>query len=85
MGKKKSPALVPVSPRVLNTEQSASYIGTGVSKFNDMRKNGVFPVEPLPYGRYWDRHKIDDWLDEIGGIENIEKLHEKAWLEATHG
>ena len=85
MSKKKAPVIIPLTPRVLNVEATAIYIGVSVSKFWQLRKLGIFNVAPLPYGDYFDIRSVDNWIDEIGGIENAEKQCQQAWLEAAHG
>ena len=85
MAKKKPPAITPITPRVLNAEATATYLGVSVSKFCKMRNMGLFKVPPLPYGVFFDVHQVDSWLDEIGGIENVDQAYQKAWLEAAHG
>lgn len=56
-----------VSTRIANARECAAYIGVGDSKFLEMRKSGAFPVAPVPYGEYFDLHRVDEWLDNIGG------------------
>ena len=85
MAKKKAPAITPLTPRVLNGEATAAYLGVSVTKFYEMRKMGLFKVQPLPYGVFFDVHQVNSWLDELGGIENVEQAFENAWLEAAHG
>lgn len=85
MAKKRLQAIAPMAPRVLNGEQTAAYIGVSYSKFRELVVADLFTVKPLPYGTYFDIRQVDAWLDEVGGVENVEKLHEKAWLEAANG
>ena len=85
MAKKLNPTIAPLTPRVLNFEGTATYLGVGVSKLNDMRKIGVFSVPALPYGAYYDVRRVDEWLDTIGGTEFLEEVYQKAWLEAVDG
>ena len=85
MTQKQKPKIAPLAPRVLNVENTAAYIGVGLSKLNEMRKLGVFSVPTLPYGAYFDIHRVDEWLDSIGGAENVEEALQKAWLEAADG
>ena len=85
MAEKKNIAISSLTPRVLNVAGSAAYIGVSVSKFNNMRMSGTFPVKPLSYGKYYDIVQINAWLDSIGGLQGIEELHAKAWLEAASG
>ena len=85
MGKKQKPSIAPMTPRVLNVEGTAAYLGVGVSKLNDMRNLGVFSVPTLPYGAYYDVRRVDEWLDTIGGVDNLEETYRDAWLGAVDG
>jgi predicted DNA-binding transcriptional regulator AlpA len=85
MGKPRHRMLV--TSRVSNAHETASYIGVSDSKFAEMRKTGEFPVKPLPYGPYWDRHAVDQWLDTQSGLIKVEPSctseGEDAWIKAA--
>lgn len=56
------PSLLPISlaPRGLSRGQAAEYIGVGLTKFDDMVKDGRMPKSKTIDGRrVWDRVKLD--------------------------
>ena len=47
-------------PRGLNREEAAEYIGVGVSKFDEMVRDGRMPTpKEIDSRRVWDRHRLD--------------------------
>lgn len=56
--------------RILNIGQVQELLGVSHEKFRQMRKEGKFPVKPLPYckSRY-DSKAVVQWLDGVSKIK----------------
>jgi predicted DNA-binding transcriptional regulator AlpA len=62
------PANLP--PRGLSREESAGYVGVGVTKFDEMVRDGRMPRPKHVDGRViWDRHKLDRSFEMLGESE----------------
>jgi len=62
------PAILPPSlpPRGLSRCQSAEYVGVGVSKFDEMVRDGRMPKPKRIDGRtIWDRIQLDEAFAEL--------------------
>lgn len=59
-----------MSHRIINAGETARLLGVSVEKFRLMRKEGKFPVKPLPYckSRY-DSKAVEQWLDGVSKIK----------------
>ena len=61
--RQRSPSALPLSlaPRGLSRVQSAEYVGVGVSKFDEMVRDGRMPKPKRIDGRnVWDRLELDE-------------------------
>ena len=55
-----------MTPRGLNREQAAGYVGVGVTLFDRMVADGRMPkCKPMSGRRVWDRRQLDDALDRL--------------------
>jgi hypothetical protein len=62
------PANLP--PRGLSREESAAYVGVGVTKFDEMVDDGRMPQPKHVDGRViWDRLKLDRSFEMLGESE----------------
>src|SRR6478736_341934 len=58
-------------PRGLNRFQSAAYVGVGVTKFNEMVKDGRMPPPKHVDDRViWDRHQLDQSFEALDADDN---------------
>jgi predicted DNA-binding transcriptional regulator AlpA len=56
-------------PRGLNREQSASYVGVGTTKFDEMVADGRMPKpKMIDARRVWDRDKLDVYFDNLADL-----------------
>jgi hypothetical protein len=56
-----------LAPRGLNRAMSATYIGTGTTKFDQMVKDGRMPKPKRVDGRnIWDRYRLDEAFEALG-------------------
>jgi predicted DNA-binding transcriptional regulator AlpA len=63
------PANLP--PRGLSREESASYVGVGPTKFDDMVRDGRMPKPFHVDNRVlWDRWKLDRSIDLLGARDD---------------
>lgn len=57
---------LPIEPRGLQREVAARYIGVGVSKFDEMVRDGRMPSPKRVDGRkVWDRRALDMAFDGL--------------------
>jgi prophage regulatory protein len=57
---------LPIVPRILRRDLAALYLGMGTTKLDAEVKAGRLPA-PLsitPGIRGWDRHDLDQWIEE---------------------
>lgn len=55
-----------VDPRGLSREESASYVGVGVTLFDRMVRDGRMPkCKPMGGRRVWDRKQLDDAIEAL--------------------
>jgi len=53
-------------PRGLSRDQSAAYVGVGVTKFNEMVEDGRMPPPKHVDGRViWDRYLLDQSFEQL--------------------
>jgi hypothetical protein len=53
-------------PRGLSRDQSAAYVGVGVTKFNEMVEDGRMPKPKHVDGRViWDRYLLDQSFEQL--------------------
>ena len=53
-------------PRGLSRDQSAAYVGVGVTKFNEMVEDGRMPPPKHVDGRViWDRYLLDRSFEQL--------------------
>ena len=73
--------ILPISlaPRGLSRGQSAAYIGTGTSKFDQMVEDGRMPKPKRVDGRkIWDRCGLDTAFEELPGEGDVNPWDEDA-------
>lgn len=59
--------IVPWTPRGLNRDEAAYYIGVGSTKFDELVRGGQMPKPKRIGGRVvWDRAQLDLAFSEIG-------------------
>ena len=58
---------LPFLPRLLRREQAALYCGLGATTFDAEVAAGRAPrpVQLTPGVRGWDRHDLDEWIEEL--------------------
>jgi excisionase family DNA binding protein len=67
-------------PRGLSREQAAEYIGVGVSKFDEMVKDGRMPRPKRIDGRIvWDLRKLDTAFDALDDESAAPAPKENPW------
>lgn len=55
-----------LTPRGLNREQTAAYIGIGASLFDNLVDEGLMPPPRVMGGRrVWDLHEVDQAFDQL--------------------
>ncbi len=70
-------------PRLLKTEQAASYVGVGRQKFLDEVEVGIWPSPDLRGKQpFWDRVLLDQAQDARSGLDN--EPGEQQALEAIN-
>ena len=70
------PDHVPAWPRGLNREQAARYIGVGVSKFDEMVRDGRMPKPvSIDARKVWDVRALDSKFDDLAA----DTTAEAAW------
>jgi predicted DNA-binding transcriptional regulator AlpA len=68
-------------PRGLSREQSAAYVGFGVTKFDEMVKDERMPKPKRVDNRLvWDRYALDQAFEELAREDDVNDL-EKAKQE----
>lgn len=71
----------PVLPRLLNREQAAGYCGVGVTKFDEMVKDGRMPKPRcIDARRLWDVRQLDAAVDDLP-VEG--ELRHNPWDDAA--
>lgn len=64
MNKQLLPATL--APRGLKRHEAAAYIGVGVSKFDEMVRDGRMPQpRRIDARRVWDRRELDQFFDAL--------------------
>lgn len=62
------------NPRGLNRDQASAYVGVGVTKFDEMVRDGRMPQpKRVDTRKVWDRRQLDAAFDELpdeGAIAN---------------
>lgn len=73
----------PVPRRGLSREESAMYIGVGITKFDEMVADGRMPEPRLIDGRkVWDIRALDLGFDELPvEIGDSPSLGRNSWVE----
>ena len=68
-------------PRGLSRDQSAAYVGVGVTKFNEMVEDGRMPKPKQVDGRViWDRHQLDQSFEALDADDTDDTTKAKqAW------
>jgi hypothetical protein len=68
-------------PRGLSRDQSAAYIGTGVTKFNEMVEDGRMPKPKHVDGCViWDRYQLDQCFEALDADDTDDVAEAKrAW------
>jgi hypothetical protein len=68
-------------PRGLSRDQSAAYIGTGTTKFNEMVEDGRMPPPKHVDGRViWDRYALDLAFEALDSDDKTTKA-KQAWAD----
>lgn len=62
---------VSVSPRLVSRDSAAGYMGVGVTKFDEMVRDGRAP-KPLRIDSrvLWDVHRLDAAIDALAGADD---------------
>ena len=70
-------------PRGLSRDQSAAYVGVGVTKFNEMVGDGRMPPPKHVDGRViWDRYALDQAFEALDADDTDDTAKAKqAWEE----
>ena len=68
-------------PRGLSRDQSAAYVGVGVTKFNEMVEDGRMPPPKHVDGRViWDRYLLDQSFEALDADDTDDAAKAKqAW------
>lgn len=67
-------------PRGLSRDQSAAYVGVGVTKFNEMVEDGRMPKPKHVDGRViWDRYLLDQSFEALDNNEGGVAKAKAAW------
>ena len=68
-------------PRGLSRDQSAAYVGVGVTKFNEMVEDGRMPKPKHVDGRViWDRYLLDQSFEALDADDTDDTTKAKqAW------
>ena len=67
-------------PRGLSRDQSAAYVGVGVTKFNEMVEDGRMPPPKHVDGRViWDRHRLDQSFEALDADGDAVTKAKQAW------
>jgi hypothetical protein len=68
-------------PRGLSRDQSAAYVGVGVTKFNEMVEDGRMPKPKHVDGRViWDRYGLDRSFEALDADDTDDMAKAKqAW------
>ena len=62
---------LPIVPRGLSREQSATYVGVGTTKFDEMVKDGRMPPpKDVNSRKLWDRFGLDAAFDDLPGEDD---------------
>ena len=68
-----------LAPRGMSRGQSAAYIGTGTSKFDEMVKDGRMPKPKRVDGRnIWDRYGLNTAFEELPSEDDANPWDEDA-------
>ena len=75
---------LPNWPRLMHAELAASYVGDEEASFLAGVERGDWP-KPLPLGQrdLWDRLRLDERVDQLGGRLALEDGRE--WMETLNG
>ncbi|WP_051332551.1 helix-turn-helix transcriptional regulator [Cucumibacter marinus] len=70
-------ALPPELRRVLNRKEAASYVGVSPGHFSQLVNRGKLPSPIDDYGRVrrWDKHAIDQSLNQSSGLSSRTAAH----------
>jgi predicted DNA-binding transcriptional regulator AlpA len=68
-----------ITPRGLNRARAASYVGVGVTLFDEMVKDGRMP-KPFKINTrtIWDRHKLDEAFEALSDHDARDPWEEDA-------
>jgi hypothetical protein len=70
-------------PRGLSRDQSAAYVGVGVTMFDEMVADGRMPKPKHVNTRViWDRHALDQSFEALGDGDGLSAA-KKRWNEAN--
>ena len=72
---------VGITPRLLDRQAAAEYVGLGATTFDGEVQAGTLPG-PVQFAcrrRLWDRAALDKRLDEISGLDA--SAQSSAWIE----
>ena len=56
-----------LEPRLMTRDQAATYCGLSRNQFSNWVRDGLVPP-PIARTKRWDRHAIDQRLDQLSGL-----------------
>jgi hypothetical protein len=77
-----------LSPRGLSRDQSAAYVGVGVTKFNEMVEDGRMPPPKHVDSRViWDRYLLDQSFEALDADDEGDTVTKakQAWEDSFEG